>query len=92
MPITLTSALEDWLQAEVAAGRYGSVEAAVQSIVGHHIVKVCQDRAMQDRLAQETTWANGLIDQVRSRIAQGETETLVAFASFVQQHHGNGKA
>ncbi len=90
MPITLTQSLIEWLQVEVANGRYSSVEAAVQEILVEHIAQVSQARSLQARslpahLTQETVWANGLIDEVRSRIAQGEPETLAAFATYVRQ-------
>ncbi len=73
MPITLNTKQMQWLEAEVAAGRYASVETAAQSIIGEHIRQVTGD----------ASWAAGLIDQVRSRIAQGDPDTLAQFAAFV---------
>ena len=88
MPITLSEPLLAWLQAEVARGHYGSLDAAIEAIVATHVAQVNEQRLLQERVALDPALAVGLVDQVRTRIAQGESETVHAFASFVQKKRG----
>ena len=79
MPINVTQQQMEWLEAEVAAGRCTSVDAAVQMIINEHIRQVSSDPA----------WASALIDQVRCAIAQGDPETLNRFSAFIDSRHGS---
>jgi antitoxin ParD1/3/4 len=62
MTITLTPAQQKWLEAEVAAGRYASVEEAVRAAV---------DAVMPPEL-RDLTWTKPSLDEARASLARGE--------------------
>lgn len=64
-----------WLEAEVASGRFESVEAAVRAAVDHLM------QADLDDLA----WARPYLDQARLSLARGEGVTLDEFNAHVDE-------
>ncbi len=66
MTITLPREQQEWLEAQVAAGHYDSVEQAVASIVAEHMH--CD--------VDDLSWAKPLVDERLASIAQGEALTL----------------
>ena len=69
MTITLTPEQHAWLEAQVAAGRFPSVEDAVRV-------------AVADLMAIDTTdlsWAKPHLDAARGQIARGECVTYEEF-------------
>jgi antitoxin ParD1/3/4 len=66
MNITLPREQQEWLEAQVKAGAYESVEDAVAVILGQHMNLDIGDMA----------WAKSLVDEGRACIARGETLTL----------------
>jgi Arc/MetJ-type ribon-helix-helix transcriptional regulator len=69
MTITLTPSQLSWLEAEVAAGRFGTVDEAAQAIINVHMA----------RDAGDLEWAKPLLDEARGEIARGEFVTLDEF-------------
>ena len=70
MTIHLPTHQQDWLKAEVAAGRFRSVEEAAAAAI---------DAAMADRAAIETDdleWAAPLVDAARAQVDDGKVMTL----------------
>ncbi len=66
MTITLPREQQEWLEAQVKAGVYSSVDEAVASILAEHMVLDIDDMA----------WAKPLVDEARASIARGEVMTL----------------
>ncbi len=66
MTITLPREQQEWLESQVKAGVYGSVEEAVASILAEHMVLDIDD----------LSWAKPLVDEARAAIARGEVMTL----------------
>ncbi|MGQ0584635.1 MAG: hypothetical protein ACT4O6_22095 [Reyranella sp.] len=66
MTITLPREQQEWLESQVKAGVYGSVDEAVASILAEHMVLDIED----------LSWAKPLVDEARAAIARGEVMTL----------------
>ncbi len=66
MTITLPREQQEWLESQVKAGVYNSVDEAVASILAEHMQLDIDD----------LSWARPLIDEARSSIARGEVMTL----------------
>jgi antitoxin ParD1/3/4 len=66
MTINLPRDQQEWLEAQVKAGAYDSVEEAVASIVA--------ERMHLD--VDDLSWAKPLVDEARASIARGEGMTL----------------
>lgn len=62
MTITLPREQQEWLEAQVKAGVYGSVDEAVASILAEHMVLDIDDMA----------WARPLVDEGRASLDRGE--------------------
>jgi antitoxin ParD1/3/4 len=62
MTITLTPEQQQWLEAEVAAGHFSSVEDAVR-------VAVAQ---FQASIPDDLSWARPYVDEARRSVARGE--------------------
>jgi hypothetical protein len=82
MPITLTPRQMLWLEGEVAAGRYSSIEDAAQAIISAHIFRATNDPA----------WASSLVDQVRNRISQADQDVLAQLSAFMTSREGQRDA
>lgn len=62
MTITLSREQQEWLESQVKAGVYGSVDEAVASILAEHMVLDIDDMA----------WAKPLVDEGRASLDRGE--------------------
>lgn len=66
MTITLPREQQEWLEAQVAAGFYETVDHAVASIVAEHMQLDLDD----------LSWAKPLVDEGLASLAQGAGATL----------------
>ena len=66
MNITLPREQQEWLEAQVKAGAYDSVDDAVASILAGHM----------DMLTDDLAWAKPLVEEARASMARGEGMTL----------------
>jgi antitoxin ParD1/3/4 len=66
MNITLPREQQEWLEAQVKAGAYRTVEDAVATILEQHMNLDIDDMA----------WAKSLVDEGRASMERGETLTL----------------
>jgi antitoxin ParD1/3/4 len=78
MTITLPREQQEWLEAQVKAGAYDSIDDAVASIVAQHM------RLDIDNLA----WARPLVDQARAAVARGESMTLDEYRAMMSERFG----
>lgn len=78
MTITLPREQQEWLEAQVAAGNYDSVEQAVASIVAEHMQLDVDD----------LSWARPLIDEARESLARGEGMTLEEYRARMTERFG----
>lgn len=76
MTITLTPEQQKRLEAEVAAGRFGSVEEAVRIAVAYFLEPID---------TTDLSWAKPHLDEARARIARGEYITLDEFNAHVEK-------
>ncbi|MEJ0078554.1 MAG: hypothetical protein WDO17_24560 [Alphaproteobacteria bacterium] len=76
MTITLTPKQQAWLEAEVAAGHFDSVEEAVQIAVAE---------LMRPVDTTDLSWAKPYIDEARASLARGEFVTLDEFNAHVDE-------
>jgi Arc/MetJ-type ribon-helix-helix transcriptional regulator len=74
MTITLTSEQQKWLEAEVAAGRFVSVEEAVRLAVADFMLH-----------AADLSWAKPYIDEAEAEFAAGKTIALDEFNAHVDR-------
>ena len=75
MNIKLPQEQQKWLEAEVAAGRLASIEAALAATVADLMAAEDGDFA----------WAKPYVDEARAAIAQGEQVTLDEFRSEIRE-------
>ena len=75
MTITLTPKQQAWLEAEVAARHFSSVEEAVQIAVAEFMRPIDRD----------LSWAKPYLDVARTQIERGEVITLEEFNAFVDE-------
>lgn len=66
MTITLPREQQEWLEAQVKAGVYASIDEAVASILAEHMELDIDD----------LSWARPLVDEARAAIARGEVMAL----------------
>ena len=78
MTITLTPAQVRWLEAEVDAGRFGSVDAAAQAIIEEHMADSEID-------LDDLDWVKPLLDEAREGVARGEVVTLEEFEAHADK-------
>lgn len=78
MTITLPREQQEWLEAQVAAGHYDSVEQAVASIVAEHMQLDIDD----------LSWAKPLVDEARESLARGEGMTLDEYRARMTERFG----
>ncbi len=69
MTITLTHEQEAWIDAQVAAGRFSSVEDAVRRLIDERIAEVETD-------GDDLAWAKPLVDEARAAVVRGDVVTL----------------
>jgi len=82
MTITLTREQEERLEAEVAAGRFASVEEAVRLAVADFL---------QPLDTADLSWAKPYLDEARAQAARGETVTLDEFNAHVEKRLGESR-
>lgn len=75
MNVRVKPETEAWLKAEVAKGRFGSIEEAVETIVLAH------QAAELDVAVDDHTWAKPLIDEALAALERGEGSTLADVVS-----------
>ena len=78
--IKLTSTQIRWLEAEVAAGRFASIDEAAQAII--------EQRMAEEALAGEIDvdgldWVKPLLDEAREGVARGEVISHQEFKAHV---------
>lgn len=82
MTITLTPAQIRWLEAEVAAGRFASVDAAAQAIIDEHMA---QEAEADDMDLDDLDWVKPMLDEAREEVARGEVISREEFKAHVDQ-------
>ena len=75
MSITLPREQQDWLEAQVKAGAYDSVDDAVASIVAEYMHPDFDD----------LSWAKPLVDEGRAALDRGESMTLEEYRAHIDQ-------
>ncbi len=81
MIITLPREQQEWLEAQVRAGFYESVEEAVASIVAEHMHLEADDLA----------WAKPLVDEALASLDRGEGMTLDEYRARMDERFGKLK-
>ncbi|ARN83784.1 hypothetical protein B1812_18560 [Methylocystis bryophila] len=71
MTLTLTPEQEAWLQAQVAAGDFATVEEAARRLIDDRIAQIASGDEHDD-----LEWAKPLLDEARASIARGDILTL----------------
>lgn len=75
MTITLPREQQEWLEAQVKAGYYDSIDDAVASIITQHMVIDVDDMA----------WAKPLVDEGRAAIERGDGLTLEEHLRHIEE-------
>jgi len=78
MNITLPREQQEWLEAQVRAGAYESIDEALASIVAEHMLLDIDDLG----------WAKPLVDEARASIARGEGMTLEEYRARMDKRFG----
>ena len=78
MNITLPREQQEWLEAQVKAGAYKSVDEALARFVAEHMEPDIDD----------LEWAKPLIDEARASIARGEGMTLEEYRARMTERFG----
>lgn len=78
MTITLPREQQEWLEAQVKAGYYDSIEEAVASIVAERMHFVVDD----------LTWAKPLVDEALAAVDRGEGMTLEEYRARMAERIG----
>ncbi len=78
MNITLPREQQEWLEAQVRAGTYETIDEAVASIVAEHMLLDLDD----------LDWAKPLVDEARASIARGEGMTLEEYRARMDKRFG----
>ena len=81
MTITLPREQQEWLEAQVKAGYYDSIEEAVASIVAEHMQLDTDDMA----------WAKPLVDEALASLDRGEGMTLEEYRQRMDERFGKLK-
>ncbi len=74
MNVTLPEDQQKWLEAEVAAGRFASVDEALAAAVSGLMAGGDDD----------LTWAKSYVDEALAGIARGERDTLEEFCGEIE--------
>ena len=78
MTITLPREQQEWLEAQVKAGHYNSIDEAVASIVGERMHLDVDDLA----------WAKPLVDEALASLDRGEGVTLNEYRARMAERFG----
>lgn len=81
MTITLPREQQEWLEAQVKAGYYDSIEDAVASIVAEHMQLDIDDMS----------WAKPLVDEALASLDRGEGMTLEEYRRRMDERFGKLK-
>ena len=81
MTITLPREQQEWLEAQVKAGYYDSIEDAAASIVAEHMQLDIDDMA----------WAKPLVDEALASLDRGEGMTLEEYRQRMDERFGKLK-
>ncbi len=80
MTITLTPTQIRWLEAEVAAGRFASVDEAAQAIIDQRMA----DEGIAGEIdLDDLDWVKPLLDEARAGVARGEVISHQEFKAHV---------
>jgi antitoxin ParD1/3/4 len=74
--VTLTPEQEKWLQDEVAAGRFDSIDDALQLAVAELMLPIETD---------DLAWAKPYVDEAIAEIERGDSVTLEEFNAGVDE-------
>ena len=80
MTITLTPAQIKWLEAEVAAGRFASLDEAAQSIIAAHLAGETETGEVD---LDDLDWVKPLLDEAREDVARGNVVSHEEFNAHV---------
>jgi Arc/MetJ-type ribon-helix-helix transcriptional regulator len=75
MNITLPREQQEWLEAQVKAGAYDSIDDAVASILAEHMNMDIDDMS----------WARSLVDEGRESLEQGKELTLAEHLAHIDE-------
>ena len=78
MTITLPREQQEWLEAQVKAGVYKSVDEAVAGFVAEHM----------DLDIDDLSWAKPLLDEARASLAAGEGMTRDEYRTRMVERFG----
>ena len=78
MNITLPREQQEWLEAQVKAGAYDSIDDAVASILAGHMQPDIDD----------LEWAKPLVEEARASAERGETMTLAEYRAMMDERFG----
>ena len=78
MNITLPREQQEWLEAQVRAGTYESIDEAVAGVVATRMLFELDGRI----------WAKPIVDDARASIARGEVATLAEYHAKMNQRLG----
>lgn len=70
MDIKVSTETEAWLKAEVAHGRFASVDEAVEAMVSEHRI------AALDVIDDDHLWAKSAVDEALAALVRGEGVSL----------------
>lgn len=78
MNITLPREQREWLETQVKAGAYDSIDEAVASIIAEYMQLDIDD----------LSWAKPLVDEGRASLARGEGMTLEEYRAMMTERFG----
>ena len=78
MTITLPREQQEWLEAQVRAGVFSSVEEAVVKIVGEHMLLDIDDMA----------WAKPMVDEAMASLDRGDGSNFDDYRARMDQRFG----
>ena len=78
MNITLPREQQEWLEAQVKAGTYESIDDALSQFVAEHMELDLDD----------LDWAKPLVEEARASVERGETMTLEEYRAMMDQRFG----
>lgn len=78
MNITLPREHQEWLEAQVKAGVYRSIDDALTYFVAEHM----------DADLDDLDWAKPLVDEARASAERGETMTLEEYRAMMDERFG----
>jgi len=78
MNVTLPREQQEWLEAQVKAGAYDSIDDALSRFVAEHMNLDIDD----------LDWAKPLIEEARASAERGETMTLEEYRAMMDERFG----